>query len=454
MSELNATRNSRPGENKIYADPSSFAEVLTIAPPIVEQLRLHFDLPSPSGEGSGPRSGRLESSGGSRQSHSRLSSELKQQRSLVEHQAERICQLEQALDQSQSSLKELQLQLVGQQFLENQLAATESIANIQQRAIVQLQHQLEQRQQQLEAQRAEIGDRDRMLTELLTTMKQLANTQQLELDRLKNQIAHNLANARINQSQLQQQLLHCQQTINHQQRQLQGLDLNPDQANPIYAEGGLVGEAVELAVCTSAQQTLEFQTALEQLETDLQIAQIALQEQQRVIEHFQQYRTGVMAELADRPIEVNRPTEAERAMGAEQPTDVKTAHFRIEELQTHCDQQQIRITELEQQTAEMQEQILRQAKQASEYETAVQHWKDRFFARRDQILTLKDRLEQTFAGSPDDLADLLALLQMATAEPPDLASPALIAAPSFNPGPKIEVPEFLIRRRSYKNRQA
>jgi hypothetical protein len=39
--------------------------------------------------------------------------------------------------------------------------------------------------------------------------------------------------------------------------------------------------------------------------------------------------------------------------------------------------QQARLSELEQQSVEMQEQILSQAQQASEDETAIQHWKDR-----------------------------------------------------------------------------
>ncbi|HEY9883488.1 MAG TPA: hypothetical protein V6C98_07740, partial [Thermosynechococcaceae cyanobacterium] len=59
---------------------------------------------------------------------------------------ERIRHLEQALDQSLASLSEMRLQMVDQRRLEAQLAATEDISNIQQRAIARLKLQLAHQQ--------------------------------------------------------------------------------------------------------------------------------------------------------------------------------------------------------------------------------------------------------------------------------------------------------------------
>jgi chromosome segregation ATPase len=61
---------------------------------------------------------------------------------------ERVCDLQRALDQALLSLQELQEQEQDWQFLEAQLAKTESFANVQQQAIAQLQLQLVHDQQQ------------------------------------------------------------------------------------------------------------------------------------------------------------------------------------------------------------------------------------------------------------------------------------------------------------------
>lgn len=65
------------------------------------------------------------------------------------NQSERIDQLEQALEQSLTSLNELKQKLKDQHLLETQLAATEEIANLQQKAITQLKQQIAQQQQAL-----------------------------------------------------------------------------------------------------------------------------------------------------------------------------------------------------------------------------------------------------------------------------------------------------------------
>jgi hypothetical protein len=56
--------------------------------------------------------------------------------------------------------------------------------------------------------------------------------------------------------------------------------------------------------------------------------------------------------------------------------------------------QQARLSELEQQSVEMQEQILSQAQQASEDETAIQHWKDRAAQGQVEVTQLRALLFQ------------------------------------------------------------
>jgi hypothetical protein len=57
---------------------------------------------------------------------------------------QRVCLLQQALDQALGSLDELKAQVQDKQWIETQLASTEQYANVQQQAIAHLKHQLAQ----------------------------------------------------------------------------------------------------------------------------------------------------------------------------------------------------------------------------------------------------------------------------------------------------------------------
>ncbi|HEY9753332.1 MAG TPA: hypothetical protein V6C46_10295, partial [Coleofasciculaceae cyanobacterium] len=170
------------------------------------------------------------------------------------------------------------------------------------------------------------------------------------------------------------------------------------------------------------------QAALEQLETELRQAHSELQEQQRLIEHLQRSQSDSLAS------------------GSGVPPDLKTAHFRIEELESLSRHQQARISELEQQTAEMQEQILQQAQQASEYETAIQHWKDRWVSRQDDWLGMKRLLEQAMPEMPAEILEILTRLR---AETGDETLPSHHLAP-LGIHSRPDLPDFLIRRTRHK----
>lgn len=103
---------------------------------------------------------------------------------------ERIGQLEQALEQSLTSLNELKQKLKDQHLIETQLAATEEIANLQQKAITQLKQQLAQQQLALDIQIAT----DQMQTQALeqkttvTSFKQNLVASQVKIEALETQL--------------------------------------------------------------------------------------------------------------------------------------------------------------------------------------------------------------------------------------------------------------------------
>lgn len=277
-------------------------------------------------------------------------SELLELRSLVTHQNERICNLERALDQSLVSLEELRFQLVEQQFLENQLAATEDIANVQQRAITQLKQQITQQKQALEAQQ--------------------------------------------NQKD---------QTIDHQ---------------------------LEAELCrahTAPQEQQALTAMLQQALTAQPIDGVSVADQELFAAH---------CKIQDLETQISR----------HHTTHVILQHT-CHELEQARDRYHARTGELEQQTAEMQEQILKQAQQASEYEAAVQHWKDRCLKSQDYLRRLTTLIEKTNLNLGGELAELLITIQAMIAIPESESSIALVSRDT-----KMDLPDFLARRHRYRVR--
>jgi chromosome segregation ATPase len=90
-----------------------------------------------------------------------------------------------------------------------------------------------------------------------------------------------------------------------------------------------------------------------------------------------------------------QPQDYDRARAelAEQHQTQALLQQACQELETDREHQQTRILDLETQIAEMQEQILQQMQQGHEYETAIQHWKDRHHQLQTQLQTLKTHLE-------------------------------------------------------------
>ncbi|WP_017301850.1 hypothetical protein [Nodosilinea nodulosa] len=88
---------------------------------------------------------------------------------------QRVCLLQQALDQAKESIEEMQEQMANHQMLQAHLAQTEEYSNVQQKIIVNLKQQLE----------AKDHWQSDVLEQLLVGVKALVADQQLELERLR-----------------------------------------------------------------------------------------------------------------------------------------------------------------------------------------------------------------------------------------------------------------------------
>jgi predicted RNase H-like nuclease (RuvC/YqgF family) len=316
----------------------------------------------------------------------------------VQHQTNRIRALEQALDQSLASLDELQLQIVDQHFLERQLASTEEYANVQEQAIYQLRLQFEQQKTELEAQIQQTQDR-------LRAAESLADAQQLELDQLRSLTEHSIEGSH--------ELPNVPSTLDLDPSESGERPPQPRESQKAKPRDWLAPK--EWLRHAPKERVTELEGQVQELETQV----------------TRQATTQMMLQQACQELEHDR------------------------------EHSQHRIAELERQAAEMQEQILSQAQQASEYETAIQHWKNRFYGIQAKALVLRKLLEENGLDLPEEMADLLASLEEASMAEPRMAEPR-IAEPRiaesqptprrnpFNEDLKIDLPDFLARRRTRK----
>lgn len=303
-------------------------------------------------------------------------SDLAQMQECVQRQTNRIRDLEHALDQSLASLDELRLQIVDQNFLEHQLASTEEYANVQEQAIHQLRLQFEGQKADLEAQIRQTQDE-------LRAAEALAQTQQLELERLRTR-----------------------------------------------------GTPVPLT-----------EDAPERLAQSATETQPKPRGSQKAKPHdWLTPKDWLRHTPKERVVELENQVQELEVQVAKQTTTQAMLQQACQELERDREQSQHRIVELEQYAAEMQEQILSQAQQASESETAIQHWKTRFYDIQDQALALKKWLEEKGSALPEDMTEFLASLE----EEPIAEPQSTPRRNPFNEDFKIDLPDFLARRRDRK----
>ncbi len=268
---------------------------------------------------------------------------------LIQHQADRIAQLERALDQTMVQVQDVRSQLVRQEWIEEQLAATEEFANVQQQAILHL--------------KGRIAGRSDSEDPAISDPKTKATLEQ---------VATPSARLEVRYVQAQQQI----QALSQKLRE----------------------ESIQTAVLPEM--------------TDAEREEAWWREQLALL-------------------------EAELAKHLQTQVFLQQA---CSEMEQDRERDQHRILELENQSAEMQEQILRQAQQASEYEAAIQHWKDRFYQLQNQMLSILELYDQLSEPIPETIAAHLAQLPQPT--PSEQMQSLRRALPR-----RSDLPEFLQRRR-------
>lgn len=317
-------------------------------------------------------------------------------------QQTRIYHLEQALDQAMACIEELRSQVQNQQLLETQLADTEEYASVQQQAITRIKLQLVEQQQALDAQILETQQRDQAIQELLATIEGMTQAQQREVERLRSRLAQDQREVQTHRSRLGKHLQDLQTALESRQQRVSELEVESLSARTLSTR-------LQHQLETAHQQIKDLSTRLSQNCSHL--TQLGTQLEQS-------HAAGLRA---------HSKTDAEGTLAAAQPGWVKTLpadelekrfvqqlsqqarwQQQQQELEAEQERRQTRIANLEQQVAEMQEQILQQAQQETEYETAVQYWKDRHTSTQTQILHLQSLAEQILQHAASDQNPLMA----------------------------------------------
>jgi chromosome segregation ATPase len=163
--------------------------------------------------------------------------ELIAARKLLRQQADRIHNLEEALEETVTSLEAAKSRLAEQEYLEAHLASTEETANVQQQAILQLKQQLSYKSHQL-------GQKDLAFNQLLQARKSAEQRDQVYLET-------EIAKQRQSQALLQQACRELEQERETQQQRIQALEQQTAQ--------------MQEEILKQAQQSREYQTAIQHL---------------------------------------------------------------------------------------------------------------------------------------------------------------------------------------------
>ncbi|PSB20646.1 hypothetical protein C7B65_07000 [Phormidesmis priestleyi ULC007] len=376
---------------------------------------------------------------------SSILAEIDQMQTKIRHQLERIQDLELALDQSISNLNELRLQIIDQRFLEEQLASTEEIANVQQQAINQLKRQFAEKQAAFEQQIHQAQTREQDYQRLLGAAETFAQNQQAELERLRSQLSHDRAD-QPQQTHLISQIDELQAAMQTQQQRVLELESQELTARSLAANLELHLQEAQKQIRRLYRELNDRHTAINELEARLEGDFAIDQASDSSLNSFALTQTSNSTQSSLQKVE-----ELEAQIVKQMATQALLQQA-CQELELDREQSQTRIAELERQAAEMQEQILSQAQQASEYETAVQHWKDRFYGTQDKVAQLKELLETDSADESPELAEIFAAIQAASTIAVEPSNQLTSRTDSFNEDLKIDLPDFLTRRRTYRNR--
>lgn len=297
---------------------------------------------------------------------------------------QRIWLLEQALEQCQLYIDELKSQLADQAFLEEQLARTEEFSHIQKQAILTLKNQLANRQE-LQTELETLQQSKVKLSERLAEREASIRLKDAELANLRTQVAdEHLALDRLQDQteRLSVQIQSCQETAVHETQQR------------------IIAQTTAERLRT---QLRDSEIAIQTLEVQLHEARVSHTHQQEIIAALQNanksdsHKNQAIQSLSTSLLKAqNTILDLETQLSSQLIVQAQFQHS-TQEFAEKAQSWQNRSEEFEQQVAELQEQILHQAQQASEYETAIQHWKDRCLTADQTISQMKQVLEHVLS---------------------------------------------------------
>ena len=310
---------------------------------------------------------------------------MSQEGSLDFRLVKRICQLQEALDQALDSLDELKLRVQDQHLLESQLAKTEKFSNVQQQLINHFKQQLAQKNHW----------QHQVLQELMAHLTDLIERQQIELERLHVRIQQG-------QTEIQNYLVrlknHCQGS--------QTTPYSPQQERMELESEVMVARALTVSLgaqLKTAQQHIQaLDIVLNQHQISLAKLEASVEQLEPLSDEFQIISQPNLIPAIDTdqnsiPFELRHELKAKQLIVDELETELDKQFKQQTQLRHHCqelaaqrDHYKRQTDDLERHNTELQEQILKQASQASEYEATIQYWKEQYLACRDQLAGLGD----------------------------------------------------------------
>ncbi len=295
----------------------------------------------------------------------------------------RICHLQEALDQALDSIDELKARVEDQQLLESQLAKTEKFSNVQQQLINHFKRKLAQKKHR----------RDQALQELMANLTDLIENQYMELERLHVRIQQG-------QAEIQNYLVR----LKNQCQESQTMSASPQQERMELEAEVMVARALTVSLSaqlkTAQQHIQSLNTALNHHQINLARVEASLEQEETPTEESQILNQSDRLHPIDTapkaaPFELLHELKAKQLIVEELETELDKQFkqqtqlgHRCQELAAQRDHYKLLSDNLERQNTEFQEQILKQANQAHEYEATIQYWKEQYLACRDKLAGL------------------------------------------------------------------
>lgn len=377
-----------------------------------------------------------------------LAQALEQERS----HKDRIQHLEQALEQSQATVSDLRRQedeiasaaLRDRVGLEAQLHESEEVANLQQQALAQLKQQLNAQHDALLSQKSQAQVKDQTVQDLLAMMEILVRTQQKELESLRERLTQYRTAIHSGQKQVEKQLIERQQERSaHQQRVVELESQILAARNKITLLEGQV--EYQETIVEVLHRRLSDRTAFQkQLEAQVKQSHAALEAHQDLHKALVQTQTTAREQTTTIAALIGKMETLETDL-AQQIRKGAQLEKACEELTSERDRAVVRVTELESQLEDWeQEIIISHQQQAREYQAAIAYWKERYDSSQRHAQQLKQVLETLLPNAPDEIGQLLnGIVSPAAAETSNPPPPTLGASDPSSLTRPIDLPKFL-----------